>query len=149
MICDKCGSERVHWRCDNHEKGLTKYKCLDCGEILVKKTEKPSPLFNKSEMDKLKLQTKEDKKRLQDERLRKLRSKGGRKRWLKVSGKNYSKNSCGHYMVQKMINGETYYCGTYKTEEIAKKMVGKMTQCGWDISKLEEIKKEVHKEVNL
>lgn len=145
MICDKCNSERVHWRCDNHEKGITKYKCLDCGHIMVKKTEKPVPLFNESEINQLK----EEKKRVQDEKLRKLRSKGGRKRWLKVSGKNYSKNSCGHYMVQKMINGEIYYCGTFKTEEIAKKIVEKMTQCGWDISKLEAIKKEVYREVNL
>ena len=145
MICEKCNSERVHWRCDNHEKGITKYKCLDCGHIIVRKTEKPKPLFNDTEMNQLK----EEKERVQQERLQKLRSKGGRKRWFMVSGKNYAKTIWGTWAVQKMINGKTYYGGTYKTEEIASKIVERLNECNWDLSQLDEIKKQVHREVNL
>lgn len=145
MICEKCNSERIHWRCDNHEKGLTKYKCLDCGHIIIRKTEKPKPLFNDTEMNQLK----EEKERVQQERLQKLRSKGGRKRWLMVSGRNYAKTIWGTWAVQKRIDGKNYYGGTYKTEEIASKVVERLNECGWDLSQLDEIKKEVHREVNL
>ena len=145
MICDKCGSERVHWRCDNHEKKVTKYKCLDCGHILVKKTEEQKPLFDKDELNKLNKES----ERIQQERLQKLRRKGARKRWFKVSGKNYAKNVHGTWAVQKMINGKNHYGGTYKTEEIAKKVVEKLNNCNWDLSQLDRIKEEVNKDVDL
>ena len=51
MICDECGSERVRWRCDNHETNITKYKCFNCGHIMERETTKPvKSLFSKVEL---------------------------------------------------------------------------------------------------
>lgn len=135
MICDECGCTQLHWRCDNHEKQTTKYKCQNCGKIItIKKTQK-TPLFDEEEIKQIE-QNKE--KIIQENRV-----KGGKTLWQKLNAKNYAKNYYGTYTVQKTIDGKFHYGGTYKTKEIAIQIVEKLDECGWDLKQLDRIKKEV------
>lgn len=53
------------------------------------------------------------------------------------------KGSRTFFKVQKYINGEYIYFGTYKKFTIAEKVRDKLNECDWDKSQLERIKMEV------
>lgn len=143
MICEECGSDRVRWRCDNHETHITKYTCINCGNIIVKQNKDKVSLFNPDEINILKQK---------EEQLGIVRHKNNKK--MKKSKKlcipkNYHKSSNGTYRIYKMKNGKILYGGTVENEHLAKKIVSKLNECDWDMRKLNEIRKEVYQEVNL
>lgn len=141
MICEKCGTDRLFWRCDNHETKTSKYKCLNCNHIMIIPTEQTKQLFTDNELSKLKEYKEDLVKSVRQENAK----KGAEALWKLVNVKNYGKNFYGTYTVQKTINGKFHYGGTYKTEEIAKKVVEKLNECDWDLEQLPRIKKEVVK----
>lgn len=137
MICDKCGGERIRWRCDNHEENISKYKCLDCGNIMKKEKRKGCEnLFKKKELLYLKDYEKKEIKR--------KHRKGAKKRWNIKIPKNYNRTLSGTFMVTKWIDGKQEYFGTYKSEEDAKWVVQKMRECDWDKDELWDIREELY-----
>ena len=135
MICDECGSSRVHWRCDNQETQTTKYKCLDCGTIMTKKTEKKL-LFKQDELKKLEKE--------KEEHIQRKHKQGAKKRWKYKIPRNYNRTLCNTFMVTKWVDKKQQYFGTYKTEEDAQFVVNRLRECGWDKKELWNIRKELY-----
>ena len=106
-----------------------------CGHIMVQKKEL-KPLFTHKELKHLK---NEEKKILKEKH-----RKGARKRMKMKIPKNYARTLSGTFMVNKWIDNKQIYFGTYKTERDAKYVVNRLRECGWDKSKLKNIKKELY-----
>ena len=128
MICEKCGNDRIRWRCDNHETHTTKYTCLTCGNVIVKQNKDKESLFNPDELDILKQE--EEKLGMT---IHKSAKKVKKARKLFIP-KNYHKTPNGTYRIHRMINGKTLYGGTVPNEQLAKKIVSKLNECNWDIA---------------
>lgn len=140
--CDKCGSERIHWRCTNDLENTQKFKCLDCGNIIIEQKAESVIDENKYEQFRQKMKSIPLKPKTKQELPKKEKKKPMKKKEHKKP-KNYTKMQSGSYAIHKVKNGKYYYCGTCGTEEQAKNIVARMRENNWDMKKLEKIREEV------
>lgn len=138
--CNKCGSSRVHWRCTNDLENTQKFKCLDCGNIIVEQKTEQVIDEDKYEQFRRKIKSLPIKPKTGQEISEK---KKPMKKKEHKTPKNYTKMPNGVYTIHKVRNGRTYYCGTCETEEQAKSIVARMRENNWDMRKLEKIREEV------
>lgn len=138
--CNKCGSSRVHWRCTNDLENTQKFKCLDCGNIIIEQKTEQVIDENKYEQFRQKIKSLPIKPKTGQEISEK---KKPMKKKEHKTPKNYTKMPSGVYAIHKVRNGRTYYCGTCGTEEQAKTIVARMRENNWDMRKLEKIREEV------
>lgn len=54
--------------------------------------------------------------------------------------------SNGRFRSQKVINGRKYHIGTFKCKHDVELAVELMKECGWDLSKLEEVRRTVYEQ---
>lgn len=133
--CDKCGSDRIHWRCTNNLENTTKYKCLDCGNIIVER--KADTTIDEERYDAFRKQMKKLPLKISSRKPKPMKKEQVN---LKKEPRNYSRTPSGKYNVKKVKEGKHYYYGTYETEDQARKVVMKMRECDWDMDKLEKIR---------
>lgn len=138
--CNKCGSSRVHWRCTNNLENTQKFKCLDCGNIIVE--QKTEQVIDEDKYEQFRRKIKSLPIKPKTGQGISEKKKPMKKKEHKTP-KNYTKMPSGVYAIHKVRNGRTYYCGTCGTEEQAKSIVARMRENNWDMRKLEKIREEV------
>ena len=66
------------------------------------------------------------------------------KQYRDIKTSYITETKSGTYSINKSLNGEQYYYGSYRDKREAKRIVEELRKCGWDIKELPRILKELN-----